>query len=147
MISAYPDSNVFITGLRKVNTNSFLVLDNATIGKFIPVVSYYTIEEVDNWFRINVNREKAFKARVFIEALHGAQIVNLESIKNILSLHRNKVPEDDLPHFCAAKLTNADYLISTNRHFIKEQKEITTKTPKEFVRDVLKLRKFYETDE
>ena len=147
MIKSYVDSNVFIFGLRRRGTNSFLVLESAAIGKFIPVVSYYTIEEVDNWFKSNVDRGEAFKARLFIEGLNSVQIINLESVKNILPLHKNKVPEDDLPHFCATKISNSDCLTSTNRHFLKEQKEILTKTPKEFVRDYLKLKTIYETDE
>lgn len=145
-VSSYLDSNVFIIGLNLIESNSKLVIESAKTGYFEPIVSYHVIEEVENWFRVNESREKAFKARVLIETI-ASKIITIEDIKPMIYLEKGKVPKDDSPHFCAAKLAKVDYLISTNRHFIKEQKEIPTKTPKEFIRDVLKLKGIYETDE
>lgn len=145
LVSSYLDSNVFIIGLNVLESNSRLIIEAVKTGSFEAVVSYHVIEEAENWFRINKNRERAFKARVIIETIAN-RIITIEEIETLIAHNKNKVPEDDLPHFCAAKLANVDYLISTNRHFLREQKEIPTKTPKEFVRDVLKLKGIYGSD-
>lgn len=146
LIRSYLDANVFIIGLNVIESNSRLIIDSAKIGYFESVVSYHVIEEVENWFRVKENRERAFKARMIIENI-ASKIITIEDIESLIQQNKGKVPKDDLPHFCAAKLANVDYLISTNRHFLKEQKEIPTKTPKEFVKDVLKLKRIYESEE
>lgn len=145
-VKSYLDANIFIIGLNVIESNSRLVIDSAKTSYFEPVVSYHVIEEVEDWFRVHEDRERAFKARVLIENI-ATKIITIKDIELLINQNKGKVPKDDLPHFCAAKLAKVDYLISTNRHFLREQKEIPTKTPKEFVRDILKLKGIYESDE
>ncbi len=128
----YLDTNIFIFG-RKSDTNCSKLLNLASIGAFIPVISYWVIEEVTNWFKINEGREAAFKIRCAIDLLPNIEFVSSDVIKPLMLKYKRKVPDDDLPHFCAAKLANVDYFISTNRHFLKEQTDLNAVTPREFL--------------
>ncbi|MBI4162950.1 MAG: PIN domain-containing protein [Candidatus Aenigmarchaeota archaeon] len=142
---AYLDTNVFLIGINKIDSNSRLILEAAKAGKFLILSSFHVINEVDSWFRQNKTREDAFKALGIIGIL-TSEIIQHEEIKNLLPIYKNKAPEDDLPHLCAAKALNADLLVSTNIHFLKEQNIIKTLTPKEFVKGVLNLNKYFESD-
>lgn len=144
-IRAYLDTNVFLIGINKHDSNSRLILEAAKTGKFSVLSSFHILDEVDAWFRQNKTREDAFKA-VGIAGALTSEIVQHEDIKNLLIVYKSEIPEDDLPHLCAAKFLNADFIISTNRHFLKEQKIINTQTPKEFVKATLKLNKYFESD-
>ncbi len=144
-IRAYLDTNIFLIGVNKPDSNSRLILEAAKTGNFLVLSSFHILNEVDTWFRQNKTREDAFKAVGIVGAL-SSEIIQHEDIKNLLVVYKSKVPEDDLPHLCAAKALNADLIVSTNRHFLKEQNIISTQTPKVFVKTTLKLNKCFESD-
>jgi len=143
IVRAYFDTNVFIVGINELCSNSRLALEAANAGKFSLLSSFHIFDELDNWFRAYKSRSEAFRA-VSIVANIANEVAAFEEIKKLLISYKDVVPEDDLPHLCAAKALGADMIISTNRHFLEEQNIIKTKTPKEFVAEVLKLHDYFK---
>ncbi len=53
MLTAYFDTNIFITGILQPNSNSQLILQEIKKGKLKVVLSDYPIDEVLSWFKIH----------------------------------------------------------------------------------------------
>lgn len=148
IVRAYLDTNVFHFGLHK-KCNSSLILESLELGSFIPIISSHTIFEIRKWYEKKYGRQKSLDACFYIQSLSGIEIVTFEQIKSIIKRYRDKINEKDLPHLCAALISNPDYFITTNRHFLKKEFNTQIKfiTPKKFVADVLGFRKLYDIDE
>ena len=148
IVRAYLDTNVFHFGLHK-KSNSALILGSLELGSFIPIISSHTILEIRKWYEKIYGRQKSLDVCFYIQSLPGVEIVTFEQIKSMIKKYKDQINKKDLPHLCAALISNPDYFITTNRHFLKKEFDTRVKfiAPKEFVVDVLNLRKYYEIEE
>lgn len=136
-IKAYLDTNVFIFGIERPESNSRIILDLAEEGKIIPVVSYSTLKELREYFSRRYDRETAINAIYYLISLPNLEMVTRDRVKQEINKYKGVVPGKDLPHLVSAIIAQADYLISYNRHFIESKAKNYIKTIKQA--DFLKL--------
>jgi len=129
-IRAYLDSNVFIFGKERQESNSRIILDLAEEGKIVPIISYLTLEELREYFSRRYDRETAINEIYYLITLPNLEIVPRDKVKQEIGGYKGVVVEKDLPHLISAILSNADYFVTYNRHLInsraKEHVKIVT---------------------
>lgn len=136
-LKVYLDTNVFIFGVERPESNSRIILDLAEEGKIVPVVSYSTLEELREYFSRRYNRETAINEIYYLISLPNLEIITRDKVKQEIKNYKGVVPDKDLPHLVSAIIAQADYLVSYNRHFIESKAKNYIKTVKQA--DVLKL--------
>jgi len=114
----YLDSNVFIFGKERQESNSRLILELVEEGKIIPVVSYLMLEELREYFSRRYDRETAVNEVYYLISLPNLEIISKDKVKQQISKYRGVVPDKDLPHLVSAIIAEVDYFITYNRHFI-----------------------------
>jgi len=117
-LRAYLDSNVFIFGKERQESNSRIILDLAEEGKIVPVISYLTLEELREYFSRKYDRETAVNEIYYLISLPNLEIVSRDKVKQKIGEYRGVVVDKDLPHLISAILAKADYFVTYNRHFI-----------------------------
>jgi len=117
-LRAYLDSNVFIFGKERQESNSRIILDLAEEGKIVPVTSYLTLEELREYFSQKYDRETAVNEIYYLISLPNLEIVSRDKVKQKIGGYKGVVVDKDLPHLVSAILANADYFVTYNRHFI-----------------------------
>lgn len=120
-LKVYLDSNVFIFGKERRESNSRIVLDLAEEGKIIPVVSYLTLEELREYFSHRYNRETAINEVYYLISLPNLKIIPRDRVKQQIGRYGGVVPDKDLPHLVSAIIADADYIVTYNRHFIESK--------------------------
>ena len=136
-LKVYLDTNVFIFGVERPESNSRIILDLVEGGKIVPVVSYSTLEELREYFSRRYNRETAINEIYYLISLPNLEIITRDKVKQEIKNYKGVVPDKDLPHLVSAIIAQADYLVSYNRHFIESKAKNYIKTVKQA--DVLKL--------
>jgi predicted nucleic acid-binding protein len=116
-IRAYLDSNVFIFGKERQESNSRLILELAEEEKIIPVVSYLILEELREYFSRRYDRETAVNEVYYLISLPNLEIVSKDKIKQQINKYEGIVPDKDLPHLISAIIAEIDYFVTYNRHF------------------------------
>jgi len=109
------------------NSNSSIILENMDGIKYVPVVSYRIIEEVQK-------RSKE---------LYGKDVSGLLRLNILMPLYSSSVTDiDDLPHICAYFAANCNYFVTANRRLtqMKIKDIVNFKSPKAFVKEVLGLK-------
>jgi len=117
-LRAYLDSNVFIFGKERQESNSHIILDLAEEGKIVPVISYLTLEELREYFSRKYDRETAVNEIYYLISLPNLEIVSRDKVKQKIGEYKGVVVDKDLPHLISAILANVDYFVTYNRHFI-----------------------------
>jgi len=117
-LRAYLDSNVFIFGKERQESNSRIILDLAEEGKIVPVISYLTLEELREYFSRKYDRETAVNEIYYLISLPNLEIVSRDKVKQKIGEYKGVVVDKDLPHLVSAILAKADYFVTYNRHFI-----------------------------
>jgi len=129
-LRAYLDSNVFIFGKERQESNSRIILDLAEEGKIVPVTSYLTLEELREYFSQKYDRETAVNEIYYLISLPNLEIVSRDKVKQKISEYKGIVVDKDLPHLISAILAKADYFVTYNRHFMdsraKEHVQVIT---------------------
>lgn len=136
-LKVYLDTNVFIFGVERPESNSRIILDLVEEGKIVPVVSYSTLEELREYFSRRYDRETAINEIYYLISLPNLEIITRDKVKQEIKNYKGVVPDKDLPHLVSAIIAQADYLVSYNRHFIESKAKNYIKTVKQA--DVLKL--------
>ncbi len=139
MIKAYLDTNIFLVFLEEEISNSELVIEAASEGLFIPVVSFHTFKEVMHNLKSRYSKDTASWMRTMIWTLHGLYIVSKEEIEKIGDKYGNMVDdEDDLPHVNAYFVSNCDYFVTTNRRltWMKIRNKVNFISPKKFLTEL-----------
>ena len=136
-LKVYLDTNVFIFGVERPESNSRIILDLVEEGKIVPVVSYSTLEELREYFSRRYNRETAINEIYYLISLPNLEIITRDKVKQEIKNYKGVVPDKDLPHLVSAIIAQADYLVSYNRHFIESKAKNYIKTVKQA--DFLKL--------
>jgi len=116
-IRAYLDSNVFIFGKEREESNSRLILDLVEEGKIVPVVSYLVLEELREYFSRRYDRETAVNEVYYLISLPNLEIVSKDKVRQQIGKYRGIVPDKDLPHLISAIIAETDYFVTYNRHF------------------------------
>lgn len=133
----YLDTNVFIFGVERPESNSRIILDLVEEGKIVLVVSYSTLEELREYFSRRYDRETAINEIYYLISLPNLEIITRDKVKQEINNYKGVVPDKDLPHLVSAIIAQADYLVSYNRHFIESKAKNYIKTVKQA--DFLKL--------
>jgi len=81
-LKAYLDSNLFIFGKERRESNSHIILDLAEEGKIIPVVSYLTLEELREYFSHKYDRETAINEVYYLISLPNLEIIPRDKVKH-----------------------------------------------------------------
>lgn len=136
-LKVYLDTNVFIFGVERPESNSRIILDLAEEGKIIPVVSYSVLEELREYFSRRYDRETAVNEIYYLISLPNLEIITRDKVKQEINKYKGVVPDKDLPHLVSAIIAQSDYLVSYNRHFIESKAKNSIKTIKQA--DFLKL--------
>jgi predicted nucleic acid-binding protein len=136
-LKAYLDTNVFIFGVERPESNSRIILDLAEEGKIIPVVSYSVLEELREYFSRRYDRETAVNEIYYLISLPNLGIITRDKVKQEINKYKGVVPDKDLPHLVSAIIAQVDYVVSYNRHFIESKAKNYIKTIKQ--PDFLKL--------
>lgn len=126
-LKAYLDSNVFIFGKERPESNSRIILDLAEEGKISAVVSYLTIEELREYFKRRYNRQAATDEIYYVISLPNLEIVSKDKVKQRIYRYRGVVPDKDLPHLVSALIAEVDYFVTYNRHFLQSKAKDYTK--------------------
>jgi len=141
----YVDSNVFIIGRMIRESNSRLILEAAERKIISVIISEDTIREVVEFFRRNLGKTQAAVARYYMLMMLNAEVVwRSDYNEQIEECKRDISDPDDSPHLSAALKAKSDFIVSTNRHFLRGAKRIKVITPKQMV-EALSL-KSYKTD-
>jgi len=117
----YLDSNVFIFGKERQDSNSRIILDLAEEEKIVPVVSYLTLEELREYFSRKYDRETAINEVYYLISLPALEIVPRDKVKKAIKKYEGVVPDKDLPHLVSAILAGVDYVVTYNRHFLESK--------------------------
>ena len=136
MIKVYLDTNIFLIFLEEEISNSELVIEAASEGLFIPVVSFHTFKEVMHNLKSRYSKDTASWMRTLIWTMQGLNIVRKEEIDTIEDKYRDLVDdEDDLPHVNAYFTSKCDYFVTTNRRLtqMKIKNKINFISPKRFL--------------
>jgi len=120
-IRAYLDSNVFIFGKERQESNSRIILDLAEEGKIVPIISYLTLEELREYFSRRYDRETAIDEIYYLITLPNLEIVPRDKVKQETGRYKGVIVDKDLPHLISAILSNVDYFVTYNRHFINSR--------------------------
>ncbi|MFQ6065595.1 MAG: putative toxin-antitoxin system toxin component, PIN family [Candidatus Bathyarchaeia archaeon] len=136
-LKVYLDSNVFIFGKERPESNSRIILDLAEEGKISSVVSYLTIEELREYFKRKYSRQAATDEIYYVISLPYLKIVSKDRVKQKISRYKDVVPDEDLPHLVSALIAEADHFVTYNRHFLRSKAEDYTKVITQA--DVVKL--------
>lgn len=136
-LKVYLDTNVFIFGVERPESNSRIILDLAEEGKIVPVVSYSVLEELREYFSRRYDRETAVNEIYYLISLPNLEIITRDKVKQEINKYKGVVPDKDLPHLVSAIIAQSDYLVSYNRHFIEAKAKNYIKTIKQA--DFLKL--------
>lgn len=134
-LRVYLDSNVFILGKEIPDSNSRMILDLAEEAKFIPIVSFMTLEELREYFSRRYVRETAINETHYLVSLPTLEIVSRDKVQKLLAKYKEIVPDKDLPHLVSAITARADYFITYNRHFLatKAKKHVKVLKQADFV--------------
>jgi predicted nucleic acid-binding protein len=136
LIKAYLDTNIFLIFLEEEISNSELVIEAASEGLFIPVVSFHTFKEVMHNLKSRYSKDTASWMRTLIWTMQGLNIVRKEEIDTMEYNYRDLVDdEDDLPHVNAYFTSKCDYFVTTNRRLtqMKIKNKINFISPKRFL--------------
>ena len=136
---AYLDTNIFLIFLEWDFSNSELVIDAASEGLFIPVVSFHTFGEVMHNVKSRYSKDTASWMRTLIWTMRGLHIVSKEEIDDIKDEYYNLVDdEDDLPHINAYFASKCDFFVTTNRRLVqmKIKKSVNVISPKSFLKEL-----------
>ena len=136
MIKAYLDTNIFLIFLEEEISNSELVIEAASEGLFIPVVSFHTFKEVMHNLKLRYSKDTASWMRTMIWTMPGLHIVGTEEIEAMEDKYDDLVDdEDDLPHVNAYFISNCNYFVTTNRRLtqMKIKNKINFISPKKFL--------------
>ena len=136
LIKAYLDTNIFLIFLEEEISNSELVIEAASEGLFIPVVSFHTFKEVMHNLKSRYSKDTASWMRTLIWTMQGINIVRKEEIDTIEDKYRDLVDdEDDLPHVNAYFTSKCDYFVTTNRRLtqMKIKNKMNFISPKRFL--------------
>jgi predicted nucleic acid-binding protein len=117
-------------------SNSELVIEAASEGLFIPVVSFHTFKEVMHNLKSRYSKDTASWMRTLIWTMQGLNIVRKEEIDTMEYNYRDLVDdEDDLPHVNAYFTSKCDYFVTTNRRLtqMKIKNKINFISPKRFL--------------
>ena len=136
MIKAYLDTNIFLIFLEEEISNSELVIEAASEGLFIPVVSFHTFKEVMHNLKLRYSKDTASWMRTMIWTMPGLHIVGKEEIEAMEDKYDDLVDdEDDLPHVNAYFISNCNYFVTTNRRLtqMKIKNKINFISPKKFL--------------
>ncbi len=139
MKKAYLDTNIFLIFLEEDISNSELVIQAASKGLFVPVVSFHTFKEVMHNLKSRYSKDTAFWMRVFIWTIQGLHVVRKDEIDKIGGKYRDLVDdEDDLPHVNAYFASESDYFITVNRRLtqMKIKDKINFLSPKKFLTEL-----------
>ena len=80
-LKVYVDTNVFIFGVERPESNSRIILDLAEEGKIIPVVSYSLLEELREYFSRRYDRETAVNEIYYLISLPNLEIITRDKVK------------------------------------------------------------------
>ncbi len=99
----------------------------------------YTVPMLEEYSRVAKRLEdKEFGSwlRYLVISAMESYFVNVDECQEIAKRFEGKIPREDLLHFVACVVGNADYLVSMNREFLKkaENKGFQCVTPKEFLK-------------
>ena len=130
-LKAYLDSNLFIFGKERRESNSHIILDLAEEGKIIPVVSYLTLEELREYFSHKYGRETAINEVYYLISLPNLEIIPRDKVKHQISGYKGVIPDKDLPHLVSAIIADVDYIVTYNRHFIESRAKDYVKVVKQ----------------
>lgn len=130
-LKAYLDSNVFIFGKERRESNSHIILDLAEEGKIIPVVSYLTLEELREYFSHKYDRETAINEVYYLISLPNLEIIPRDKVRQQISGYKGVIPDKDLPHLVSAIIADVDYIVTYNRHFIESRAKDYVKVVKQ----------------
>lgn len=137
MPKIYVDSNVVIIGRMIRESNSRLVLEAAE-RKTIPlIISEDTLREVMEFFKRNLGKTEAALARYYMLMMMNAEIIwRNEYNEQIEKCKRDISDTNDAPHLAAALKAKSDFVLSTNRHFLRGINKIKVLAPKEMVAEL-----------
>ncbi len=133
---AYLDTNIFLIFLERDISNSELVIDAASQGLYIPVVSFHTFAEVMHKVKSRYSKDTASWMRTLIWTMQGLHIVGKEDIDEMRNDYHNLVDhEDDIPHINAYFASKCDFFVTTNRRLaqMKIKKSVNFISPKSFL--------------
>lgn len=102
----------------------------------------YTVPLLEEYSRVAKkleNKEFSSWLRYLLLSTMNPYFVDLYECQELIKRFEAKVPKEDLLHFVACVVGNADFLISMNREFLKkaENKGFSCLTPQEFLKKAI----------
>jgi predicted nucleic acid-binding protein len=132
----YLDTNIFLVYLERDISNSELVIDAASQGLYIPIVSFHTFAEVMHNVKSRYSKDTASWMRTLIWTMQGLHIVSKDEIDEIEDKYRNLVDdEDDIPHIKAYFASQCDFFVTINRRLtqMKIKQSVNFISPRNFL--------------
>jgi len=117
----YLDSNVFIFGKERPESNSRVILDLIEERKITPIISYATLEELREYFSRKYNRKTAINEVYYVISLPSLEIIPRDRVKRRITRFKGVIPDKDLPHLVSAVIAKVDYIVTYNRHFLESK--------------------------
>lgn len=141
MPRTYLDSNVYIIGLLRPESDCAIILQDVVKGRIVVVQSDYLMDEVLGWFKRKQGKDWAGKARLFMLSVPERELVHSSEWSLLMPKWKHLIDDkDDIPHICSYFAGDCEYFVTTNRKLtrMKIGAHVAFRTPEEFVKIILK---------
>jgi predicted nucleic acid-binding protein len=125
------DSNVFIWGYQRPDSNSAKILGLMDSGKITVVVSEKVIEEIRKYFITYFDKD--IWSSVFAHLSVLVRIVYRGEIAEEKARWKGQIKEKDLEHLATVKTLKLEYLVSYDDDF---EGFVEHRTPKKFLKEL-----------
>lgn len=137
-IKVFLDSSVIIAGLASRSGGSYEVLALAELGIIIPYISGEVVNEVLR----NVQKKMPGCVKQFYTLFKTLPFKIFDPADNDLKFANSLINEKDAPIMAAAMTGRVDWLLSLDRHFLKDWKgkvDFSVGTPEDFLQELPSL--------
>ena len=139
MLKCLIDTNVLLIG--SLNLAEEKLSDEAKVikllieGKIKPIITLQLLKEYHEAAKRLMDKDFASWLRYLIVDVSKPIFVPDDVCKELEPKFAGLIPKEDLRHFVSCVVSEADYLISNNREFLKKSKNsyFECLTPKEFL--------------
>ena len=125
------DSNVFIWGYSRPESNSARILNLMNEGKITVIVSEKVLEELRTYFITYYNKDVWSSVYTHLSTL--VRIVYRDEIAGEKTRWEGRIKAKDLEHLATAKMLNLKYIVSYDKDFKGFEEH---RTPKRFLKEL-----------
>jgi hypothetical protein len=137
MSRIYLDTNIYITGFNKTDSECATILHEIPRQDVVVVQSDHLMIEVLDWFRRNKGKDMAGRVRFYMVSLPKRELIHSSEWSLLLPTWDGFIDDKkDVPHICSYFVGECDYFVTTNRKLtrMKIHPYVSFQSPEECVK-------------